>query len=95
MPRGHHAFYYYSARSYRYIKRQWRSGRPYSLLYTMGKETLALSYRNDQHIRVDRSQLGYSIINGDQAIAVLQQGDARIVMSVDKIGDIIKGSQSG
>ncbi|MEX1664069.1 hypothetical protein [Zhongshania arctica] len=63
--------------------------------YAMGKETLVLSYRDDQHIRVDRGQLGYSIINGDQAIAVLQQGGARVVMSVDQIGDIINGSQQG
>lgn len=63
--------------------------------YAMGKETLVLSYRDDQHIRLDRGQLGYSIINGDQAIAVLQQGGARIVMSVDQIGGIINGSQQG
>jgi hypothetical protein len=63
--------------------------------YAMGKETLVLSYRDDQHIRLDRGQLGYSIINGDQTIAVMQQGSARIVMSVDQIGAIINGSQQG
>jgi hypothetical protein len=63
--------------------------------YAMGKETLVLSYRDDQHIRLDRGQLGYSIINGDQAIAVLQRGGARVVMSVDQIGAIINGAQQG
>ncbi|CAA0102888.1 Uncharacterised protein [Zhongshania aliphaticivorans] len=65
--------------------------------YKIGKETLTLSYRDDQHIRVDRGQLGYSIINGDQAIIVLNQGGGRIVMNVDDIGRMIndlQGSQA-
>ena len=63
--------------------------------YAMGKETIVLSYRDDQHIRVDRGQLGYSIINGDQAIAVLKQGGARVVMNVDDVGDMINSAQEG
>ena len=63
--------------------------------YAIGNETIVLSYRDDQHIRVDRGQLGYSIINGDQAIAVLQQGGARVVMNVDEMGGIINGAQEG
>ncbi|MFT6550346.1 MAG: hypothetical protein ACJA1I_000373 [Zhongshania marina] len=62
--------------------------------YAMGKETIVLSYRDDQHIRVDRGQLGYSIINGDQAIAVLQQGGARVVMNVDEMGGILNNAQN-
>jgi hypothetical protein len=63
--------------------------------YAMGKETLTLSYRDDQHIRVDRGQLGYSIINGQQAIAVLTQSGARVVMNVDDVGDMINSAQEG
>ncbi len=63
--------------------------------YAMGKETIVLSYRDDQHIRVDRGQLGYSIINGEQAIAVLQQGGARVVMNVDEMGGILNNAQNG
>lgn len=63
--------------------------------YAVGKEILTLSYRDDQHIRVDRGQLGYSIINGQQAIAVLTQGGARVVMNVDDVGDMINSAQEG
>ncbi|WP_414729632.1 hypothetical protein [Zhongshania aliphaticivorans] len=63
--------------------------------YAMGPETLVLSYRDDQHIRVDRGQMAYSIINGDQATAIISQGGAQIVMNVDDMGDVIASAQQG
>ena len=63
--------------------------------YAMGPETVVLSYRDDQHIRVDRGQQGYSIINGEQATAIISQGGAQIVMNVDDMGEVIASAQQG
>ncbi|WP_373078733.1 hypothetical protein [Zhongshania sp.] len=63
--------------------------------YAMGAETVVLSYRDDQHIRVDRGQLGYSIINGEQATAIISQGGAQIVMNVEDIGEVLASAQQG
>ncbi|MEX1669854.1 hypothetical protein AB4876_13115 [Zhongshania guokunii] len=63
--------------------------------YAMGSETIVLSYRDDQHIRVDRGQMGYSIINGEQATAIISQGGAQVVMNVDDMGEVIASAQQG
>jgi hypothetical protein len=63
--------------------------------YAMGSETVVLSYRDDQHIRVDRGSQGYSIINGDQATAIISQGSAQVVMNVDDMAEVIASAQQG
>jgi hypothetical protein len=63
--------------------------------YAMGKEILVLSYRDARHIRVDSGAKGYSIINGDQATAIINQGNAQVVMDVDQVGGMLAGIQEG
>jgi hypothetical protein len=63
--------------------------------YTMGSETMTLSYRDDQHIRVDSGSQGYSIINGDQATAIINRGGAQVVINVDDMAEVIASAQQG
>jgi regulator of extracellular matrix RemA (YlzA/DUF370 family) len=49
-------------------------------VYQAGEEILTLSYRDHQHIRLDRGRGGYSVINGNQAVGVLKQGDNTVVL---------------
>ncbi len=57
--------------------------------YALGKETVVLSYRDAQHIRLDTSRGGYSLISGDRAVAVINQGDRQMVMNVDQMGAVL------
>lgn len=57
--------------------------------YTLGEETVVLSYRDAQHIRLDTSRGGYSLISGDRAVAVINQGDRQMVMDVDQMGAVL------
>lgn len=59
-------------------------------IYTTGNENLTLSYRDDQHIRVDRSGGGYSVINGNRAVAVLNQGNGSVVLDVDQAANVLE-----
>lgn len=64
-------------------------------VYNAGNENMTLSYRDDQHIRVDRSSGGYSLINGARAVAVLNQGNGRIVLDANQMAVMLEGiSQS-
>lgn len=58
--------------------------------YALGEETVVLSYRDPQHIRLDTSRGGYSLISGDRAVAVINQGDRQMVMDVDQMGAVLK-----
>lgn len=57
--------------------------------YALGKETVVLSYRDAEHIRLDTSRGGYSLISGDRAVAVINQGDRQMVMDVDQMGSVL------
>ncbi|AKH68023.1 hypothetical protein IMCC21906_00330 [Spongiibacter sp. IMCC21906] len=57
--------------------------------YTLGKETVVLSYKDAEHIRLDTSRGGYSLISGDRAVAVINQGGRQMVMDVDQMGAVI------
>lgn len=62
--------------------------------YTMGKDTVVLSYRDTNHIRLDTSRGGYSLISGDQAVAVINQGDRQMVMDVDQMGAVLSAMRN-
>lgn len=65
--------------------------------YQLGGETLTVSYKDEQHIRIDSSRGGYSLINGEQAIAVIEKAGAQLVLDVDDISavlDTVQGSGS-
>ena len=60
-------------------------------VFFAGDESLTLSYRDDRHIRVDRSSGGYSVINGTRAAAVINQGGNNLVLDMDQIGAMLQG----
>lgn len=57
--------------------------------YKMGNEQVMLSYRDANHIRLDTNLGGYSLISGERAVAVINQGDRQMVMDVDQMGAML------
>lgn len=64
-------------------------------VYRAGEEDLTLSYRDDQHIRVDRTNGVYTLINGTKAVGVLRQSGNSIVLDADQMAGMLSSVNTG
>lgn len=63
-------------------------------VYGIENEKLTLSYRDDQHLRLDRSSWGYFVINGSKQVGVLKQGEFNLVLDANQMAAAL-GSLGG